>query len=495
MRRLFLGVLMALVGFLQGQTPSERPTVLVVAGLNPDHGLGVRVAERLPAAVEKLAATDAELRAAMERVALWVVPTLVADQQASADAAPLRDLRVNQTPVDDDNDGLVDEDGPEDLDGDGIIATMRWPDPEGRLMPSKEDPRLMVMADASKGERGMWSSTTEGIDNDGDGLINEDGPGGVDLDRNFAHGWKERERAAGLSAPSEPATRKLLQQVLDHGRVAAVYVLGHRDNIATTWRTNDAAGGRAPNGVLRDDVSWSHALSEEMKGILEANDGADDWPDGGFHHWAYGQYGVPAFASRVAYRPELPADAKFAGGAAPSTSEGRWLWIADQRKNGFIPWKRIDHPTLGSVEVGGFVPRFAQTVAQERFEAIVAAQARAVAALIKALPELQVATIHSRSLGAGVFEVEVELTTRGQVPLFTASARKTRVVRPVLLELSIKNGTLLQGSERQLVDDLGPNGRKKFSWLLRCSGTLEVSVSAGSPRTGSASASLRVEGN
>ncbi len=482
--------------FVSGAGDAEgRPVVLVVAGLNSDHLLGVRVASALPLALQRLAATDASLREALERAAVLVVPAVEPERLAAAATAPLRDVRGNATPVDDDNDGLVDEDGPEDLDGDGIIATLRWPDPEGKLMASSEDPRLMVNADIAKSERGLWRIVSEGIDNDGDGLINEDGPGGVDLDRNFAHGWKESETSVGWSAPSEEPARALLKFVTERGNVAAVFVLGHRDNIATTTRKSDTAAGLAPNGLLAEDLPWANGLTEDLRRILGANDGAEDAPDGGFHHWAYGQHGVPAFASRVAYRPELPADAKLPSGSAPSSTEGRWLFLADQRQEGFLPWKKLSHPTLRDAELGGFVPRFAEKLASERFDALVEAQAKAVAALVTALPKLQVRTLSSKALGGGVHEVEAVLGTEGRLPLFTHMARRARATRSLRLEFAVQGGRILEGEKRQHVDDLGPNGMKKFRWLVHCPGPLDVRVTAGAPRTGTAEATLRVEGN
>src|SRR4051812_26674731 len=83
--------------------------------------------------------------------------------------------RSNRRPVDNDKDGLFDEDGPEDLDGDGSITTMWKADPNGRWIRDKQDPRVFTrVADDEKGEWTLLGS--EGIDNDGDGQINEDGP-------------------------------------------------------------------------------------------------------------------------------------------------------------------------------------------------------------------------------------------------------------------------------------------------------------------------------
>ena len=61
--------------------------------------------------------------------------------------------RSTVRPHDTDNDGLFDEDAPEDLDGDGIILTMRWPDREkGTLIPDPEDPSGRIMKRVPRGE-------------------------------------------------------------------------------------------------------------------------------------------------------------------------------------------------------------------------------------------------------------------------------------------------------------------------------------------------------
>jgi hypothetical protein len=85
-------------------------------------------------------------------------------------------------------DGLLDEDGDDDLDGDGNICTMRRKDPFGAYRTDPEDPRLMIRV--KPGEKGEWTLLgEEGIDNDGDGKVNEDGEGYVDGNRNWGSNW------------------------------------------------------------------------------------------------------------------------------------------------------------------------------------------------------------------------------------------------------------------------------------------------------------------
>ena len=98
----------------------------------------------------------------------------------------------NATPTDDDRDGDVGEDAPDDLDADGRIGWMRIPDPAGEFaadVPAKPD-AAPARADVATGTPAAWRLVPEGRDADGDGLWNEDGPGGVDVSRNFTVGFE-----------------------------------------------------------------------------------------------------------------------------------------------------------------------------------------------------------------------------------------------------------------------------------------------------------------
>ncbi len=92
-------------------------------------------------------------------------------------------MRSSVRPHDSDRDGAIDEDPPEDLDGDGNILQMRVRDETGSMKTSPDDPRLMERAEP--GEAGEWRVYSEGIDNDNDGRFNEDGVGGLDINRNW----------------------------------------------------------------------------------------------------------------------------------------------------------------------------------------------------------------------------------------------------------------------------------------------------------------------
>jgi len=116
-------------------------------------------------------------------------------------------MRSSVRPHDSDHDGLLDEDPPEDLIGDNNITQMRVRDETGPWKTSPDDPRLMVRR--KEEEKGEWRVYSEGIDNDKDGRYNEDGVGGLDINRNWPARWQQEylQRGAGrypLSGARDP---------------------------------------------------------------------------------------------------------------------------------------------------------------------------------------------------------------------------------------------------------------------------------------------------
>jgi len=122
----------------------------------------------------------------------YIMPKLNPDGSDFAITRP-GDMRSVVRPFDDDGDGRLDEDPAEDLNGDGYITMMRIRDDNGPLRSSPQDPRLMIPAGRGMepGEwEGEWRVFPEGVDNDQDGRINEDGIGGIDINRNFPEQWQ-----------------------------------------------------------------------------------------------------------------------------------------------------------------------------------------------------------------------------------------------------------------------------------------------------------------
>jgi hypothetical protein len=149
----------------------------------------------------------------LDERAFYIIPTMNPDSRDYF-IDKRKEYRTGFIPLDDDQDGVADEDSSEDLDGDGFITTMRKKDPNGRYRAHPDDSRILIPV--RPGEKGEYSLLgSEGIDNDGDGRINEDELGGYDMNRNYGFNWQPHYVQYGAGPypfcyPETKATRDFL---------------------------------------------------------------------------------------------------------------------------------------------------------------------------------------------------------------------------------------------------------------------------------------------
>jgi len=132
-------------------------------------------------------------------------------------------------PTDNDGDFLFDEDPPEDLDGDGHVVQMRQIDSQGEWKISEIDPRIMIRKAPDEMKGTFYTLYTEGLDNDGDDAINEDGfSTGFLSNRNYPGNWRPDALQGGgrLYPMQEGITLAEVEFVASHPNIA-IYIQSH----------------------------------------------------------------------------------------------------------------------------------------------------------------------------------------------------------------------------------------------------------------------------
>lgn len=486
-----------------GADGEKNPTILIVAGLDGSHLVGVETAIRV---AERLVLDHPDLLAG---VSVRVLPCGNPDGIAR-NLGSLRDGHAaNLRPVDLDRDGEIGEDPPQDLDGDGAIVQMRQLHPPlgtpATHLADPAAPRLMKTPDRSKGERATYAMWTEGLDSDGDGRIAEDGPGGVRLDRNFPHLHREHQVDAGRHALSEPETRAIAEFVVAHPEIALAVVYGAHDTVMhLPDRTRMDASGRTPLGILEEDLVLHESLAKLFKKSVGETRTPETDAAGSLHAWLYAHRGVPTVATVVWGRPDPPAKDE-AAAAGESSSEGEadgaashatgapaataadesaaaadrptphdaeaaaWLSISDARGGeGFVEWTPFEHPTLGTVEIGGFVPGFRSMPPAEDLDDIALRHAAFVAELIRRRPMLRIEGPQVKELAPGLYEVRLAIVNEGRLPTMTAMGARARATLPIVLRLSTPTDRIVAGRRIERAWGIaGDGGRFEARWILR----------------------------
>jgi hypothetical protein len=493
------------------------PALVIVANLEGDALISGQVAVAL---IDRLAAAtaDSPLGKAMADLTVYVVPRLNPDgAEATLKGAT---TRTNLRPIDRDRDGAKGEDGPDDLDGDGLITSLFVPDTQATLKVDPKDPRLMLQADAAKGEPARFSEYAEGKDDDGDGLLNEDPAGGVNLARNWPYRWPEFDREAGEVPVGEPETLALVRFAFVHPEIYAVWSLGLMDNLREApkkpgsslddgdlpvavelSRLYGEAIKTVPKDVLQPAGAAPVAMPELPAGTVEAPPRAreplplEGTSDGSIADWAYHHLGAFGLASRPWNGPDLPDPGKDQP-AWPKEREAVWLAWNDRVVNGqaFAPLARRDHPTLGPVLVGGWKPGVRVNPPVDKLKPLADAHASFLEQLLNRRPKLGLAGVSARPLGGGLFEIKARVENRGTMPTATARAARDRLAPPVLVTIDAGAAKIIAGRKVVRVDRIkGPSGSSEVLWIIAATkDQAEVVIEASCPKAGRASQTVKL---
>jgi hypothetical protein len=443
--------------------------------------------------------------------------------------------RSTVRPYDDDGDGLLDEDPADDLDGDGFILQIRKKvEPgKGTMIIDPDDPSGRLMKRATDG-KGDYIVMTEGIDNDGDGRVNEDGIGGLDLHRNYPENWRPMpgldltgrgftQGGAGEYPLSEPETRAVFTFLLEHPNISVVQTM----DTSVPMLLHGPSTSRMSESMFPEDMKIYQYFDEQGKRIT-------GYPNAGDTYWDYANLGrggrnMRAMAGEMGYEMPREAQGRPLFGHSPDFGYLYYgaVWYGDEIWNGgrvkdydgdgrvtdleslrfideelggryFKPWTKTNHPTLGEVEAGGFNPKFwRQNPPVELLEEWAEKEARFNLFLANSLPQVKVvsAAVKPVKKEADTFEVVAVFTNEGFLPTALKMADRVKIVRPDMAEVRLPAGAEFVGVRgRQDIGFMNQNEKKEVRWKIKVkpgtTGDAEISVL--STRGGIARAKLKI---
>lgn len=362
--------------------------------------------------IDKLLAgygTDPEITRLVDQNTFYICPMVNPDGVYNSVEGGIAQ-RQNSMMVDDDGDGKVNEDGPDDLDGDGLITRFRYKDPEGEYYISEADPRIMVRLGRNETTtRQRYSVIAEDRDNDGDGRRGEDPERGIDVNRNYPEGWfrdDDSQGGSGAYPSSSPEARAILEFFTNNTNIymvqsfhtsggftyrpfarwpdsridpkdLAVYdrVLGRKyleligEAPATTDDDEDGlASGQAPP-LRRPGAQAAQAPARQAQAAPQSRgwrppynaERGTAYGYGIFLDWAYAQFGSYSMSTELW---NWQRDTKGLPGYAGEDDRIKWegAYIDYQKKafggRAFVDWKPFKHPELGEGEIGGWVSKY-----------------------------------------------------------------------------------------------------------------------------------------
>ncbi|MXW18924.1 MAG: hypothetical protein F4139_06925, partial [Gemmatimonadetes bacterium] len=485
---------------------ADKPALYVDGGLHSGELTASAVATHLIGHLLNGYGSDPRVTALLDTRAFYVRPKFNPD---GSDLALIHDqsLRSTTHPVDDDEDGTADEDPPEDLDGDGWITQIRYRDDDGDWVLDPNDDRILVRDPQRERPGPRYSTMREGIDNDGDGTINEDGVGGIDMNRNFPRNWERvhRQPGAGDFPLSEPETRAAAEFINAHRNITGIYH-GHTSG-GFVYRLPSAS---APSLFPPIDLSLIIHLGEEYtrstgRPVVPSATHPTEHRYGTLISWGYWDHGVIGWVPEFSPGPEAWVTDYDGDGEISQAEQHRFN---DEELGGryFSDWTAFDHPQLGAVEIGGWHSKFwGQNPPPEFLEEETEQQLHWILYLAEQGPLITVSDPVVTALADGTFRVEATVTNTGFLPTSItdrgAVGRERpdgridrQVVRAPAVTLTHPGLELVEGRARAVIPHLaGSNpfleavteSSRTVTWVVRATGgERAVRVTAASDKGG-----------
>lgn len=444
-----------------------------------------------------------EITDVVDRNSYYIIPVVNVDGRAHffADANTPSTNRGLRIPFDDDRDGLLDEDGPDDIDGDGHITTMRIRDTLGRLRTDPADNRLMIAI--KPGEKGEWTRLgQEGIDNDGDGLVNEDSEGFVDGNRNWGFNWQPPyvQRGAGNYPFEGTGIKAIAEYMLARPNIIMVFAFHNNGGMYLRGPSFKAAG-ELPQG----DITVYDFLGKNIEKIVPGYEYLISWKDlystyGDFTDFTnnlVGSYSLVGELFQVETETydgtPMRKQEERSRFAEASDAERQRLLFNDNVLQGelFVKWKSYKHPLYGEVETGGWTKMSSRLPHPFMLQDLVHRNASAVIFTAQYTPKVLLDVFEVKKIEGDLWSVRVRLVNEGAMPSVTHATMKNKLYTPDILsvtgrDVKVVSGGVLTDAWMGIVDykEYKPEvqlcqvpgfGKIEYQFLVSGKGNIEIS--------------------
>lgn len=368
----------------------------------------------------------------------YIVPTINPDARDNFMKEPNtpHSPRAGMIAIDNDRDGLINEDMMDDLDKDGNITNMIRKSAKGRYKKDPKDPRQLVAVKADEiGEYEILGN--EGIDNDGDGKVNEDGTGYYDPNRDWGWKWQPNyvQNGAYKYPFSVPENRNIRDFVYAHPNIAGAQSFHNNGGMILRGpgAEEDAATYNAEDSRIYDAIGKKgEAMIPGYKYMVVYRDLYTVW--GGELDWFYGGRGVYTFTNELFTNYQY-----FNKKSNDDDDDSNEAYQFDKDllfSDAIVAWKEYDHPQFGKIEIGG--PKKNYTRANPGF--LLESDAHRNMAFVFyhawSTPKLEIAEMSEKSLGGGLTEITAVISNTRMMPTHASQDLKYKIERPDYVTLS-----------------------------------------------------------
>ncbi|MBK7872213.1 MAG: peptidase M14 [Saprospiraceae bacterium] len=354
---------------------------------------------------------------------------------------PTNSSRSGMVSFDDDRDGSLDEDTYDDIDGDGNIVMMRRKSPAGRFKQDPNFPSRMIQAAADEaGEYEMLGF--EGIDNDGDGLVNEDHPGTYDPNRDWAWNWQPNyiQNGALYFPGTLVETQNIKKFIISHPNIAG----------AQSYHNSGGMFLRPPGAeedqpfVNQADIAVYDYIGKQGEKMVPGYNYYSIWKDlytvyGGELDFFALVRGIFTFSNEINNAYQLFNEQQGGGSGTTYEEFDKLLLFNDA----YIKWQPFKHPQYGDIEIGGAKRNYTRNTVGFMMEE--EGHRNMAFTILHAyhMPKLDIVELRTRALAGGLTEVTATVVNQRAIPTHSAHDIRYKIERPDYITL--KNAQVVSG--------------------------------------------------
>ena len=333
---------------------------------------------------------------------------------------------------------------PEDIDGDGLILSMRQEHPDGDLIADPHDARLLIRRQTDS-EGPFYRVLPEGMIHAWDGCdhikaaglhawVGNDptkvGGRAFDWNRNFPYRWKpeSEQQGTGDYPLSEPEVRCLVDFIDSRPNIFGI--LGYHTGYAGVMRPPSSGPG---SEILDADYRTLERLGQmgtEETGLvslplieLHPAYASAKYRGGHLLDFAYQHLGMIAFDFELGW---VVNDAGVATSDLLAVEDSgeldehmrrmmQWWDRQEPQEPLFQAWTPFDHPQLGSIEIGGFLYTLLDNPSLASLSETLEGAYRFVCRLAEERPQLAVEDVCVDSLDDTRHRIHLRLVNRGRL--------------------------------------------------------------------------------
>ncbi len=158
----------------------------------------------------------------------------------------------------------------------------------------------------------------------------------------------------------------------------------------------------------------------------------------------------------------------------------------------FVDWSPFQHPDLGPVEIGGFLPYAMSNPPAEQLPELGAKHGEFLVELAGMLPRVRIADTKVTAHGGGIFTVTVEVENTGFLPTSLNQGSRSRAVGPTFVQIQVDDDDILSGADKTpSVGVLAGSGtRESVTWVIRGREGAQVEIKLHSQKSGNDTATV-----